>query len=105
MKQAKSKDHNSQTEIHSLRMAFSWGPALLQWHPTEQARQALAREIVARTIEDEEFKEACSFFHRGVEYSLLDDRPSGFINETIATVTNFFWCEIEMSNVQALFGD
>ena len=56
-------------------------------------------------IEDEEFKEACSFFHRGVEYSLLDDRPSGFINETIATVTNFFWCEIKMSNVQALFGD
>ena len=105
MKEAKSKDHNSQTEIHSLRMAFSWGPALLKWHPTEQARHALAREIVARASEDGLCKDAYSFFHRGVEYSLLDDRPSGFINETIATVTNFFWCEIEMSNVQALFGD
>jgi len=105
MKEAKSKDHNSQTEIHSLRVAFSWGAALLKWHPTEQARYALAREILALASEDGLRKEAYSFYHRGVGYSLAGDRPSGFINETMDTVVDCIWCEIHESDERALFGD
>ena len=46
MKEVKNKGQNSQTEVHNLRLAFCWGPALLKWHPTEQARQSLAEVVM-----------------------------------------------------------
>ena len=103
MKEAKSKGQNSQTEVHNLRLAFCWGPALLKWHPTEQARQTLAREIVSQALENELWRNGCSFHHRGLAYSLAEDKPSGFVNENVDTVTDFIWCEVH--ETKALFGD
>ena len=103
MKEAKNKGQNSQTEVHNLRLAFCWGPALLKWHPTEQARRSLAREIIARASEEGLHKDPFFLCHRGVTYTLAEDKPSGFVNENVDTVTDFIWCEVHES--KDLFGD
>ena len=36
--------------IYNMPIAFSWGQALLNWHPVEQERYLLAREILNQKI-------------------------------------------------------